>query len=138
MTKDISTLLQLEDFAKDLSSRLQPGDVVFLKGDLGAGKTTFTQFLIKSLGYDQRVKSPTYAIYETYNLDKATVYHIDLYRIGNQEEIYYLGIDDIFNGENIVIIEWPERGNSVLPEPSMIITFELLKNKKRIVNLHIT
>jgi tRNA threonylcarbamoyladenosine biosynthesis protein TsaE len=136
-TIDISQLTQLDDFALSFSQTLAKGDLLFLIGDLGSGKTTFTQMLLKHLGYKDRVKSPTYAIYESYQLPKFTVIHMDLYRLSSPEELYYLAIDEIIDNQNIVIIEWPDKGKGVLPEASKSITFELINADCRTLSLEI-
>ncbi len=135
---DISELQQLDEFAKTFSQQLIKGDLIFLRGDLGSGKTTFTQMLLKHLNYQGRVKSPTYAIYETYQLPKFTLIHMDLYRISNPEELYYLAIEEIIDEENIVVIEWPENGYGVLPKPSKLLGFELIDAEKRLLTLDTT
>ncbi len=138
MNRNITELSQLNDFANSFSNTLKAGDIVYLSGDLGAGKTTFTQLLLKYLNYTGRVKSPTYAIYESYELNDITVVHMDLYRIGNPQELYYLALDEIFDGENIVIVEWPEKGLGVIPIPNITLSFELLNAERRELKLDIT
>ena len=135
---DISTLAQLETSAQQLSQQLNKGDILFLKGDLGSGKTTFTQMLLKHLNYDGRVKSPTYAIYESYDLADFSLFHMDLYRLSNPEELYYLAIDEIFSAHHVVLIEWPEKGQGVLPEPSYVLSFELKNATMRTLTIDIT
>ncbi|MCF6287650.1 MAG: tRNA (adenosine(37)-N6)-threonylcarbamoyltransferase complex ATPase subunit type 1 TsaE [Proteobacteria bacterium] len=125
MKIDITELTQLTEFAKEFAKNLKKGDIIFLQGDLGSGKTTFTQILLKQLGYNKRVKSPTYALYETYSLAELNVIHMDLYRLASPEELYYLAIDEIFDVENTVIIEWPENGNKVLPAATRVLKFKL-------------
>jgi len=138
MKIDITDLSKLDTFALDFSQNLTAGEVVYLKGDLGAGKTTFAQLLTKHLGYKGRVKSPTYAIYESYELSEFTIIHMDLYRIGDPQELYYLALDEIFDGENIVIVEWPEKGLGVIPDSSKSLQFELQNSKNRHLKLDIT
>jgi len=138
MKVDISKLSQLHKFAKSLSRKLKAGDVIYLQGDLGSGKTTFTQMLIQSLGYAGVVKSPTYAIYESYQLKIFNAVHMDLYRLSSPEELYYLAIDEIFDQQNIVIIEWPEKGLGVLPPPNVILSFELIDSETRVLIADIT
>ena len=138
MKIDITQLSQLEEFASSFSTTLKKGDVVFLNGDLGSGKTTFTQLLLKHLNYQGRVKSPTYAIYESYELTKFNLIHMDLYRLSSPEELFYLAIDEIIDNNNIVIIEWPEKGKGVLPKANKILNFELVNANKRQLNLDLT
>jgi len=138
MQIDISDLKQLDDFAKTFSASLSKGDVIFLEGDLGSGKTTFTQLLLKHLAYQGRVKSPTYAIYESYELAQFTLIHMDLYRLSSPEELYYLAIEEIFDANNIVIIEWPDKGQGVLPKTTKTLGFELINSNKRQLNVDIT
>ncbi|EJL73022.1 tRNA (adenosine(37)-N6)-threonylcarbamoyltransferase complex ATPase subunit type 1 TsaE [Chryseobacterium populi] len=82
--------------------------IFLLKGNLGAGKTTFTQFLLKNLGSSDEVSSPTYSIINEYNTPKGKVYHFDLYRLKNIEEVYDIGIEEYLDNAFLCIIEWPE------------------------------
>lgn len=82
--------------------------ILLLKGNLGAGKTTFTQFLLKDLGSEDEVNSPTYSIVNEYNTPKGKVYHFDLYRLKNIEEVYDIGIEEYLDNAFLCIIEWPE------------------------------
>ncbi|RMZ58684.1 tRNA (adenosine(37)-N6)-threonylcarbamoyltransferase complex ATPase subunit type 1 TsaE [Chryseobacterium nematophagum] len=83
-------------------------NILLLKGNLGAGKTTFTQFLMKSLGSNDEVNSPTYSIVNEYNTPKGKVYHFDLYRLKNIEEVFQIGIEEYLDNSFLCIIEWPE------------------------------
>ncbi len=83
-------------------------NILLLKGNLGAGKTTFTQFLLKSLGSEDEVNSPTYSIVNEYSSPKGKIYHFDLYRLKNIEEVYDIGIEEYLDNAFLCIIEWPE------------------------------
>ncbi len=123
MKHNVSTLPLLKQTAKWLLPRLQQGDLVFLIGDLGMGKTTFTQMLLHSAGVQESVKSPTYTLFESYQSKQLSFIHMDLYRLSHPEELYYLGIEDILNNDSIVLIEWPEKGQGVLPIPQWSLSF---------------
>jgi tRNA threonylcarbamoyladenosine biosynthesis protein TsaE len=134
---DISSLKQLDKFAQSFSQSVLAGDIIFLEGDLGSGKTTFTQLLLKHLGYEGRVKSPTYAIYESYKLSQFELFHMDLYRLSSPEELYYMAIEEIIDKQNVVIIEWPQKGKGVLPTATKLLTFSLINSSLRELNLDI-
>jgi len=110
-----------ETFGRQLSACQQSGAVIFLRGDLGAGKTTLVRGYLRGLGHLGPVKSPTYTLIEPYQTAQGNLYHLDLYRLSDPEELEWIGIRDLFDGESVCLIEWPQRGAGMLPEPDVQI-----------------
>lgn len=125
----------LADFSAKLIVQLKAGDLIFLNGDLGAGKTTLTRACLRALGYQGVVKSPTYAMVESYSFDNRLLHHFDLYRVRSEEELYAIGIEDYFSSEAICMIEWPANGASVLPKPDLILTLNILSSTTREIKI---
>ena len=111
---------QQVDFGERLAGLLPETAVVFLEGELGAGKTTLVRGILRGLGWRGNVKSPTYTILEPYELDGVNLYHFDLYRLADPEELEYLGLREML-GHGMLFFEWPERGEGFLPQPDCVI-----------------
>lgn len=110
--------------ARRLAPALLDGGVVFLRGELGAGKTTFARALLRALGVGERVKSPTYSLLERYTVNGRDAFHLDLYRIADTGELEWLGLDELDSPETLVLVEWPERGLGALPAPDLEVALE--------------
>jgi tRNA threonylcarbamoyladenosine biosynthesis protein TsaE len=108
------------------SQYLPAGYTVFLHGDLGAGKTTFVRGVLHGLGYQGKVKSPTYTLVEPYIFLNKTLYHFDLYRFNDEEEWEEAGFRDYFNANSICMIEWPEQAQSLLPQADIEVYLQHL------------
>ena len=109
--------------ARRFAAVLEPPCVIYLRGDLGAGKTLFTRAYIQGRGYTGYVKSPSYGLLETYELEDQTVLHLDLDRIEDPEELEYLAIRDLHRRNTVLMVEWPDRGEGFLPAPDLVLEF---------------
>ncbi len=110
-----------------IAAKTGSGSVIFLRGELGTGKTTLVRGFLQSLGFEGNVKSPTYTLVEPYLIDKQQIYHFDLYRLGTPDELEYAGGRDYFDGESICLIEWPEKAEGYLPEADIICSLSYQK-----------
>jgi tRNA threonylcarbamoyladenosine biosynthesis protein TsaE len=122
---DVTAVFQLPDEAATqrlgavLAAALQPGLVIFLEGDLGAGKTTLARAMIRALGHQGAVKSPTYSLVEVYVVSSLYLYHFDFYRFELPEEFLDTGLDEYFNENAVCLVEWPERAQGCVPSPDL-------------------
>lgn len=117
----------LQAWGSALSKQLGAPALVFLNGNLGAGKTTLVRGFLRGLGHVGAVKSPTYTIVESYQFAELECFHFDLYRMADPEELEAMGIRDYIHEKAICMIEWPELGEGVLPEPDIIIDIKILE-----------
>lgn len=122
-------------FGKLLGEHCAGGARIFIKGDLGAGKTTLCRGILRAFGYEGAVKSPTFTLVEPYELTQQSIYHFDLYRLGNPNELEYIGIDEYFQAQNLCLVEWPERAADTLP-PGDVEVLLSVSGKSRYILLH--
>ena len=112
------------NLGKKIGQQAKPGQVICLNGDLGVGKTVFTQGLAKGLGIEEPVNSPTFTIVQVYEEGRLPLYHFDVYRIGDIEEMDEIGYEDYFYGEGVCLIEWADLIREILPEQMCRVTIE--------------
>lgn len=108
----------------ELTSQFDSG-VVYLRGDLGAGKTTLVRGYLRELGYGGSVKSPTYTLVEPYEIGGLSIAHLDLYRVTDPAELEFIGLEDVLRDVSLTFIEWPERGDGHIPIADLIIDLEI-------------
>jgi tRNA threonylcarbamoyladenosine biosynthesis protein TsaE len=122
----------LRAIATRLATAAREGGVIYLEGDLGAGKTTFARALLTSLGVGERVKSPTYSLIESYGAGALDAHHLDLYRIADAGELEWLGLSDLWTPSALVLVEWPERGAGSLPPADLVMRFRHAGERREI------
>jgi len=128
ITEEVETL----QIAAKLANNLASGMIIYLHGPLGAGKTTFTRGFLRALGLLEKVKSPTYTLIESYEINQKKIFHFDLYRLRDAEELIYIGVKDYFTSDSICLIEWPEKGGTFLPKPDLDCYIDMRGNARTI------
>jgi len=121
LVNEKATVAMGNQLANLVKRELNHGIVVYLNGDLGAGKTTLTRGFVQGMGHVGNVKSPTYTLVEPYELADWHIYHFDLYRLADPEELEFMGIRDYFNSDCCCFIEWPEKGEGLLANADLTI-----------------
>ncbi len=133
----LNGLEETNKFAIKLGSLLRPGDLVCLNGELGAGKTTITKSIGLGLGVEDYITSPTFSLINEYE-GKYPVYHFDVYRLENAEELYDLGFDEYFYGRGVSIVEWANKIEDFLPDERIVLDIENPDNTdKRIIKIKV-
>ena len=124
MRKYLNNTEETERFGAELWELVPSKCLIFLNGDLGAGKTTLVRGFLRAAGFTGAVKSPTYTLVEEYTIGTRKVFHFDLYRVVDPEELEWIGIRDYVAQDCICFIEWPDKGKGLLPEPDFVITLK--------------
>ena len=132
MIKTLKNETETTEIGAKVASCLKGGEVIYLKGELGTGKTTLVRGALNKLGFVGNVKSPTYTIVEPYSIDNHVVYHFDLYRLNNPEELESLGIRDYCDGQSICFFEWPEKGENLTPNADINLLLTYTKEGRNV------
>ncbi len=112
---------ETEKFGIELANMLNEGDVVALIGDLGTGKTALTRYIAKGLGITERISSPTFTVVKEYHDGRLPMYHFDVYRVSDEDELFNIGIDEYFFGRGVCVVEWADLILNILPENTKFI-----------------
>lgn len=129
MRKVIRNELDTKKFGIELAGKLKPGDIIALIGDLGTGKTTLTKSIAEGLGITRMITSPTFTIVQEYTEGRLPLYHFDVYRINDLEEMYELGYEEYFFGQGVCVIEWADQITELIPGDSIFIRIEYGENE---------
>ncbi len=132
LTIEVPSAEAQERLGAALASSCERPAVIFLEGDLGAGKTTLVRGFLRALGHAGPVRSPTFTLLEPYEFPAGPVFHLDLYRLADPEELAYLGLRDLLGDRSILLVEWPERGQGELPPADLQIAIEHLAAGRRV------
>lgn len=124
----ISNEKETEKFAEQLAEIIRPGSIVALTGELGTGKTTLTKYLAKNLSIDDVITSPTFTIIQEYKGGRLPLYHFDVYRICDCEEMHELGYEAYFFGEGVCVVEWADKIEDIIPDDALKINIQYGEN----------
>lgn len=124
MVKTINNEVETREFGIALAKKLKPGSIVALIGDLGTGKTTLTKSIAEGLGISEMITSPTFTIVHEYHSGRLPLYHFDVYRVGDIEQMYEIGCEEYFFGDGVCVIEWADLIMEIIPENAIIIRIE--------------
>ena len=129
---EVNSVEETWELARKLAAELKPGDVICLEGDLGAGKTTFTQGLAAALGVKGRVTSPTFCIVQEHRSAsrQAFLVHMDLYRLHGEDDVIAIGWEDYLAEGAVLVVEWPERAGSLIPSDARHVVFTHLDGEE--------
>lgn len=133
MSKIIENETEMLAFAAQVAKQCRAPQIIFLRGNLGAGKTTLTRGMLNAWGYQGKVKSPTFTLVESYDFPNFKVNHFDLYRVNDPEELELIGIRDYFTDDAICILEWPEKAGNLLPKPDLDINIEIHDQQRHVI-----
>jgi tRNA threonylcarbamoyladenosine biosynthesis protein TsaE len=132
LERRIPTVEAMEALGAQLAPVIGNLRLVFLRGALGAGKTTLVRGLVRALGHVGVVKSPTFTLVEPYPFDRCTLNHFDFYRLKEAEELEFLGWRDYLREGSVCVVEWPERAEGVLPAPDLEVKIEISNGERRV------
>ena len=130
LSNQILDLHELEKLSTNLCKDISVGDIYLFQGELGAGKTTFVRFCLEALGWEGKVKSPTFGLIEEYHLQSIKLIHTDLYRLNSSDEFDYFGVDLDFQSHGAIFIEWPEKIEKFNCPNEIDLRFENSKSKR--------
>ena len=133
MTQIVTSPEAMEAAGAALVKNLVAPAVIYLRGDLGAGKTTLVRGALRQLGHSGLVKSPTFTLVESYSLSGIDIYHLDLYRISDPEELEYIGIREFSSGATLCFIEWPDLGVPLIPNANIEVKIEYVTGGRRLI-----
>lgn len=131
---NVSSESEMLRLGGNLAAALAPPHILYLQGNLGAGKTTLVRGILTALGHTSKVKSPTYTLVESYRIGELACYHFDLYRLADPEELETIGFRDYLDANALCFVEWPEKGEGWLPVPDLLIRLEPLSANGRHVS----